>query len=351
MIYSRVDRRRRRQLAADDRTGVWARRQIRAERLHVLRMNWRVFSGMVVVAALFVGGVAFLIPFAFFRGLVVGISASLVLGAIGYLILALSGTVAPGMGATAEMWTASELRRLRRHGWTVVNGVPLKGRDVDHVLVGPGGVVVVESKWSSYGWHVDPPDHQVQLAMTQVAANARTLRLWEGVKASGAPVSAVVFLWGGSRAAAPERPPAPVTVDQISVAYGRVAVRAWVSSLVTDGSDVLSAAVVAQVWRALDRVVRARERVDESAVPPRSLDSLLWTALCIGAAFLAVVLASLELLTVSLRVWAISSLVLLVIGLALGRWRPARPPAAGGLAGLAAVAVLVVVTEVIILLG
>jgi len=89
------------------------------------------------------------------------------------------------------MWTASELQRLRKHGWLIVNGLALEGRDIDHVLVGPGGVVVVESKWSADGWDLSMPDRALAKAVDQVVDNVRSLRLWTAVKASGAPVRSV----------------------------------------------------------------------------------------------------------------------------------------------------------------
>lgn len=182
VINSRSDRRRLRQLAGDDRTGVWNRRQNREQRLHVLRSNRWSFIGAVTVGGALIAGVAFAIPWQFARGLFIGVGASALVVMIGYLVLTLSGTVARGMGATAEMWTASKLRRLRKHGWLIVNGLALQGRDIDHVLVGPGGVIVVESKWSAEGWDLTTPSQALARAVDQVVANARSLRLWTAVK-------------------------------------------------------------------------------------------------------------------------------------------------------------------------
>jgi Nuclease-related domain len=257
VINSRSDRRRRRQLAGDDRTSVWNRRQNREQRLHVLRSNRWSFIGAVTVGGAVIAGVAFVIPWQFARGLFVGVAVSALMVMIGYLVLAVSGTVARGMGATAEMWTASELRRLRKHGWLIVNGLALEGRDIDHVLVGPGGVVVVESKWSADGWDLRTPDRALAKAVDQVVANARSLRLWTAVKASGAPVRSVVVLWGGSRTGSPERPSEPVELGETTVAFGLTAVRHWVSA-VADKPDVVSAAAGEKVWRELDRLVAKR---------------------------------------------------------------------------------------------
>lgn len=56
-------------------------------------------------------------------------------------------------GAEGERLVAAELEQLRPYGWRVMHDVHWPGRpkaNVDHVLVGPGGVVVVDAKnWSS----------------------------------------------------------------------------------------------------------------------------------------------------------------------------------------------------------
>ena len=51
-------------------------------------------------------------------------------------------------GAAGERRTAAGLDGLERDGWTVLHDVRLPGRrwNLDHVLIGPGGVVVVETK-------------------------------------------------------------------------------------------------------------------------------------------------------------------------------------------------------------
>ena len=58
-------------------------------------------------------------------------------------------TVAWRRGARGERATARRLRRLRRAGWTVFHDVALQGSraNLDHLLIGPGGVFVVDSKY------------------------------------------------------------------------------------------------------------------------------------------------------------------------------------------------------------
>jgi hypothetical protein len=49
-------------------------------------------------------------------------------------------------GADAGANTAHELRRLHRAGWKSVHNLHFQSGDVDHVAIGPGGVVVIETK-------------------------------------------------------------------------------------------------------------------------------------------------------------------------------------------------------------
>jgi hypothetical protein len=56
-------------------------------------------------------------------------------------------------GADAESNTAHELRRLERAGWRSVHNLHFQSGDVDHVAIGPGGVVVIETKSSSADWN------------------------------------------------------------------------------------------------------------------------------------------------------------------------------------------------------
>jgi hypothetical protein len=70
-------------------------------------------------------------------------------------VVALVATAWPGRragrwasGAAGERRTAAALEGLEADGWTVLHDVRLPGRrwNLDHVLLGPPGVVVVESK-------------------------------------------------------------------------------------------------------------------------------------------------------------------------------------------------------------
>jgi hypothetical protein len=57
-------------------------------------------------------------------------------------------TVAWRRGAAGERRTARLLARLERHGWAVLHDLAIPGSsaNIDHLVIGPGGVVVIDTK-------------------------------------------------------------------------------------------------------------------------------------------------------------------------------------------------------------
>lgn len=346
MITSRAARDSARRLAGDKYTAIWARRRIRQQRLDVVRANARSFAAALVVGAALITGVALLAPWRFVQGLVVGVGITALLSMIGFLVLALSGTMARGMGATAETWTAGELRRLRRHGWRVINGLALPGRDVDHLLVGPAGVIVVETKWSSADWHLAPPDENVLAAAEQAAANARSLRLWQTIKRTGLPVNPVVVLWGGSKAA---RPAKPVAVGDATVAYGLHAARSWIEGIKRQ-PKITAADNIDTLVQDLQAYLTMRRDKDPTLLPPPSCDRAIWVSLATVAAFTVTVLGCLEAFTTSRSWWLGLGAICGALAIWLvvyRRWTAIRVPAIGGLLGVMTVSTLAAVAAVI----
>ncbi|MEY9927504.1 hypothetical protein ABH926_002138 [Catenulispora sp. GP43] len=51
------------------------------------------------------------------------------------------------VGAAGERRVGGRLDRLKGHGWNVLHSIPLKsGADIDHIVIGPGGVFTVNTK-------------------------------------------------------------------------------------------------------------------------------------------------------------------------------------------------------------
>jgi len=68
------------------------------------------------------------------------------------------------VGAKGEESVGSRLNRLTEHGWHVLHAVPIgtKGSDIDHLLIGPGGVWTINTK-NHPGKKVWVAPHQVRV--------------------------------------------------------------------------------------------------------------------------------------------------------------------------------------------
>lgn len=105
------------------------------------------------------------------------------------------------IGAEAEVWTAEALRGLGPE-WRIEHAVPFPERnyvvDVDHVAIGPYGVLVVETKWTGQAFDLSQKRlaPQVTQATAQVAANANRVKALLLRVDAGVPVIPVVVYWG-----------------------------------------------------------------------------------------------------------------------------------------------------------
>lgn len=106
-----------------------------------------------------------------------------------------SGSIA--LGGIAEQWTSDELKKLRCWGWQLVDHVEFEDMDVDHVIVGPGGVFAIETKWKS-GWKVEAGVLQTPFSDPVGQANfgARKIRLLLRSRGIDVEVLPALCLWG-----------------------------------------------------------------------------------------------------------------------------------------------------------
>ena len=57
------------------------------------------------------------------------------------------------IGAAGEVKVGARLNRLRRHGRRVLHSIPLgRGGDIDHLIIGPGGVFTANTKHHRNSW-------------------------------------------------------------------------------------------------------------------------------------------------------------------------------------------------------
>jgi len=110
-------------------------------------------------------------------------------------------------GADGEKSTARTLRPLLSRGWTLFNDIPTGHGNIDHVLVGPPGIFMLESKRLAgrarveasglvIRWHEDPDDGYENDSIAGRARGA-AFELHSRIDWPGASpwVQAVVVLW------------------------------------------------------------------------------------------------------------------------------------------------------------
>ena len=122
-----------------------------------------------------------------------------------YTVIALTGAANYLTGALAESWSNRELSELGPE-WHIFSNVPfLVGSgdksyevDVDHIVVGPYGVLVIETKYCSSPLDLGSVDlpKRITDAVNQVEDNAGRVRALLHQVAPVAPIRPVVIFWG-----------------------------------------------------------------------------------------------------------------------------------------------------------
>ena len=145
-----------------------------------------------------------------------------------------------GAYGEAERQSSRALRRLSANGWRVVDDVPFGPMNIDHVAIGPRGVVAVESASISSPYPVDEDGGDaLETALRHAKRGARRVRLLlksEGIDADVAPALA---LWGrGSVSLATQ------TVDGVAMLVGRDS-KQWSDQLPSTGQSFEPAEVAA----------------------------------------------------------------------------------------------------------
>jgi hypothetical protein len=145
-------------------------------------------------------------------------------GAIAWSLYLGLGKHTLNLGKMGEELTADAVWGWRRRlkGWRLINGLSFRGiGDVDHILVGPGGVFAIESKYTTVHWKVDEcgihgPDRdpvvQARLGRRKVESTLRT-----GKDRFEIPVQPVVVIWGPG---CPDIRCGSVIVNEVIVAEG-----------------------------------------------------------------------------------------------------------------------------------
>lgn len=180
-----------------------------------------------------------------------------------YLLMIESSGILPWRhGIEAEEWTVWELRKLRRHGWHVVNHVMLVDSDIDHAVIGPGGMFAVETKyrsdWSRAGGDFAKIAQQAQRA-------ARDLQPRLGLRI-GQRVQPVVAIWGPGRHDVND----VFTVDGVAFCRGD-----RLRSFLLDRPADVPAAMVNAAYDHLDQYVTIRDRGEAAEPTVRPMSAIV----------------------------------------------------------------------------
>jgi hypothetical protein len=218
-----------------DRPGERARRELRLAWQEAARSHSRILVFGTGIAAL-VGLGLYLQPLpSWVRGYELGAWTALTAVVMTWIVYIASGTHGRHLGKMGEECTADAVLgwRRRRRGWELINGLYFKGHgDVDHVLVGPGGVFAFESKWTSHPCAVDAHGITGVVGREPVCQARIGAQKIEGLLRYGkdrldVSVHPVVALWGPG---APSLPDGHADVDGVLVCEGRRQ-RRWLKEL------------------------------------------------------------------------------------------------------------------------
>lgn len=127
------------------RAGKSALRAWKAKRRATIREDWRFWLqipagiALLVVAIAFTHGVAQL-----FGGIALG--GLLMVAFVGWLVGGDAHSLSWLWGREGEIATEELLLELEREGWRVIHDIPYERGNWDHLLVGPGGVFMLETK-------------------------------------------------------------------------------------------------------------------------------------------------------------------------------------------------------------
>jgi hypothetical protein len=165
-----------------------------------------------------------------FSSVFVGAMLVVPLWAVSLLAAGRPSTAKWARGADGEEWTAGALRRALGPDYAVVNDIQLGSSNIDHVVVGPAGVFVVETKWTGKKWASAEGASRIETARKQVRGASRHVQ--RALEAAAIPVSprSVVVLWGGDSRDWNEKKVLSSMQGEIPAVAG-TSVRLWASTL------------------------------------------------------------------------------------------------------------------------
>lgn len=202
---------------------------LRGEALSRARKSWQQLGLFLILWSAAATVLVAIQNSTFMRGFVAG----LMLGLLGFFLmvfLVAAGIATRQMGGAAEQWTAQVLEHLDRRLWYVAHDVPFDSFNVDHVLVGPGRIYAIETKWTA--WHDDPRFRDA--AVKQAERASRKLRLLLHSLDLQREVIPLVVVWGPGTS---EMSADPTWLGGVGIVAGAHA-NVWLSKLQMSGQGV-----------------------------------------------------------------------------------------------------------------
>jgi hypothetical protein len=211
MVGNSSARRSQRKLASPERVGRFARGKAWDRCRTELRNQWLLYLSVVLLPTI-VSLPAMWLAHGREKWLLLGAFISSGPWIAILMVILMSGAASILMGVYAEDWTAQSVRSLRKKGWHLTNGLQLRPhRDIDHIVVGPPGVFVIETKWSAEAWPnqrdgADFMTTSLNNAVEQISENRWDVSKHFARVIAGAPVRAVCVLWTGDSNSGDEDP-------------------------------------------------------------------------------------------------------------------------------------------------
>jgi hypothetical protein len=296
-----ADRRRERELCLN-RAGMWPRQKTRDLQLRYLCEKRRVLATGLLIG-LGVTPAIFLLPH-YSRQFIAGAWLAAVIAYAVASVFVGSGTAYQSYGADAERWTAQELWKCRSGGWRTVSHVERDGWDMDHVSIGPGGTLVIQTKWTSDEGEIGPNLWSFDKAVKYLRDDARTMGLLLHGKGWESSVHPVIVYWGPWLS--PDSADATQELQGVTALKGN-RLRDWIQGMEPDPKFAQKDRDA--MWKKLTLYVERKDRTSDKITAKPFVDNLtafIWTVVTAMVSLVLIFLISSQ-----LPIWA-------GVGLSLG---------------------------------
>lgn len=315
-------------------------RAFASERLRAFMRPNAVRLIITCVVGVSFGGLVFLLPGRFdpVESFAFGGWTVLVLMYAHHWCMIASGASQAMMGEQGEIWTDQELRSLRKRGWRIVNHLTLKHGDIDHVAIGPDGLMVIESKWTSSPMRLDGTDGWVGGWADQPKRNTDDVRRFIGWGArTDAPIAPLLVIWG------PQVDPLSDDFHRMPNGVNVIAGRHLRRALDDLADDVTDASEIEKAYLKLSKHAETRDRADiERRGPrPRTPRQLINEGMLLVTTGFASFYAAVSVARFPPWAWVVGAVVIVAVGVAAIRRERLRRVAIAWLTGFGAAVALV----------